>query len=157
LQDLLKNFFAGIYILVERPFRIVDTVEVDQHVGVVQEIGFRATLLRTGDGREVVIPNGTLMTNPVVNLTRYPARSARLTVSVPADQALPDLVDRLRDLLSGTEGIAEEPAPAVLLRGVTRGRARYDVTVWGADRDRAASEAIGAIRAEGADWDARSA
>jgi small-conductance mechanosensitive channel len=157
LQDLLKNFFAGMYVLVERPFRIGDTVQIDSHTGVVQEIGFRATLLRTDDGREVVVPNGTFMTNPVVNLTRYPARSVRLQVSVPAEQAGPDLPERLRDLLSSSDSIAEEPAPVVLLRGITGGRAQYEITVWGTDRERAAGDAIGLIRSEGAQWEARRA
>jgi small-conductance mechanosensitive channel len=157
LQDILKNFFAGVYILVERPFRIGDTVQIDAHTGVVQEIGFRATLLRTDDGREVVVPNANLMTNAVVNLTRYPARSAKLKVSLPAEQAQPDLPERLRDLLAGAAGIADEPAPVVLLRGVVGGRAHYEITVWGADRERAAGDAIGAIRAEGPDWEARRA
>jgi small-conductance mechanosensitive channel len=157
LQDILRNFFSGVYVLVERPFRIGDTVQVDGHVGVVQEIGFRATLLRTGDGREVVVPNATLMTTSLVNLTRYPVRSARLRVSLPADEPLADVPDRLRELLSGAESIADEPPPAVLLRGVMGDRAHYDVTVWGADRDRAAADAIGAIRAGGPQWEARGA
>jgi small-conductance mechanosensitive channel len=157
LQDILKNFFAGVWVLVERPFRIGDTVQVDGHVGVVQEIGFRATLLRTDDGREVVVPNAMLMTNSLVNLTRYPVRSAKILVDVPADEALADVPDRLRELLAGAESIADEPAPVVLLRGVIADRAHYDVTVWGANRDRAAADAIGAIRAGAPAWEARGA
>lgn len=157
LQDILRNFFAGVYVLVERPFRIGDTIQVDAHTGVVQEIGFRATLLRTDDGREVVVPNATLMTNSLVNLTRYPVRSARLRVSVPAREPLADVPDRVRDLLAGAESIAAEPAPVVLLRGLIGDRAYYDVTVWGVDRDRAAADAIGAIREGGAHWEARGA
>jgi small-conductance mechanosensitive channel len=153
LQDILKNFFAGIYILVERPFRIGDTVQVDRHTGVVQEISFRTTQLRTDDGREVVVPNATLMTSPVVNLTRYPARSAKLGVDVPADQAGADVAQRLREALAGAEGIADDPPPAVLLRGATAGKAHYEVTIWGRDRERALGEAIGRIRSLGADWD----
>ena len=157
LQDILRNFFAGVYVLVERPFRIGDTVQVDGHTGVVQEIGFRATLLRTDDGREVVVPNATLMTNSLVNLTRYPVRSAKLSVSVPAGEPLAEVPDRVRELLAGAESIAPEPAPVVLLRAVSGERALYDITIWGVDRDRAAADAISAIRAGGPEWDARGA
>jgi small-conductance mechanosensitive channel len=153
LQDILKNFFAGIYILVERPFRIGDTVQVEGHTGVVQEISFRTTQLRTDDGREVVVPNATLMTSPVVNLTRYPARSGRLVVTVPPDEPAAEVAQRLRDALAGTEGIADDPPPAVLLRGVTEGKAKYEIIVWGRDRDRALGEAVGRIRSLGAGWD----
>ena len=157
LQDLLRNFFSGIYILIERPFRIGDAVQVDEHTGVVQEIGFRATLLRTDDGREVVVPNATLMTSSLVNLTRYSARSARLAVWAPAAQPLAEIPERIREYLAGAQSIAAEPAPAIVLRGVTGERAHYHVTVWGADQDRAAADAIAALRAGASDWEVRGA
>lgn len=152
LQDILKNFFAGVWILVERPFRIGDTVQIDVHTGVVQEISFRTTQLRTDDGREVIVPNASLMTNSVVNLTRYPARSARIAVTVPAAQAGPEVAERLREALAGSDAIAQEPAPAVVLRSVTGERARYEVTLWGRDRERAAGEAIARVRGLGEAW-----
>lgn len=153
LQDILRNFFAGIYILVERPFRIGDTVQVAEHTGVVEEISFRTTQLRTDDGREVVVPNATLMTSPVVNLTRYSSRSTLLTVSMPAAEATPETPEALREMLAHGEAIAHDPAPSVRLRGLAGGRASYDVTVWGPDRDLAAGEAIAAILASGSGWD----
>ena len=158
LLDILKSFAAGIYILVERPFRIGDTVQVDGgHVGIVQEISFRTTQLRTDDGREVIVPNATLMTTPVVNLTRYPNRSARLTVTMNADELATDVPQRLRDALGGTDLIAEEPPPAVLLRGVTQGTARYEVTVWGRDRDKALGAAVSSMRSRFPEWEVQGA
>ena len=157
LQDILRNFFAGMWILVERPFRIGDTVEVDGHTGVVQEISFRTMRLRTEDGREVVVPNATLMTSSVVNHTRYPTRSARLSVTLPADEAAADVAELLRDALAGLEAIATDPAPAVMLRGVAEGKARYDLTVWGRDREAARSAAIGAVRARFPEWEVQGA
>lgn len=157
LQDILRNFFAGIYVLVERPFRIGDTVHVGDHEGQVEEIAFRTTHLRTADGREVVVPNATLMTSPVVNLTRYPSRSARLSVGIPADQASGEVAQRLRELLAKAEGVSDDPPPAVVLRAVADGRARYEVTVWGADRERAAVAAVESIRSAGRDWDVQGA
>src|SRR5256884_2116712 len=75
-QDILKNFFAGLWVLVERPFRIGDTIEVTGYSGTVEEIAFRTTQLRTDDGRQLIVPNGTFMTSAVVNLTRFPPRRA---------------------------------------------------------------------------------
>lgn len=158
LQDILKSFFAGIYILVERPFRIGDTVQVEGgHTGIVQEISFRTTQLRTDDGREVVVPNSMLITTSVINLTRYPNRSALLTVSMDADQMSPEVPQRLRDALSRSDAIAEEPPPAVLLRGVNGGAARYEVTVWGRDRDRALSAAVAEVRSAFPEWEVQGA
>src|SRR4030081_1335722 len=52
LQDILRNFFAGVWVLVERPFRIGDTIDIDGYIGLVEEISFRTTQLRTADGRQ---------------------------------------------------------------------------------------------------------
>ncbi|MDE3113917.1 MAG: mechanosensitive ion channel family protein [Chloroflexota bacterium] len=153
LQDILRNFFAGIYVLVERPFRIGDTVQVAEHTGIVEEISFRTTQLRTDDGREVVVPNATLMTSPVVNLTRYANRSAKVTVTVPAREATAETANLLRDLLGRSEAIARDPAPAIQLRGLSGGHATYELTVWGPDRERAAGDAVTAILASGTGWD----
>lgn len=157
LQDILRNFFAGIYLLVERPFRIGDTVQVLEHTGAVEEIGFRTTQLRTSDGREVVVPNATLMTSPVINLTRYSARSARLTVSVPTNEISAETADLLRDLVAAADGVARDPAPTARLIGVSGRDATYDVTLWGADRDRAAGSAVAAIVAGRPGWDVQPA
>src|SRR5438477_7685992 len=84
LQDILRNFFAGVWVLVERPFRIGDAIDVSGYTGVVEEMTFRTTLLRTDDGREGIVPNGTFMTSAAVNLTRFPTRRASAWPLLPA-------------------------------------------------------------------------
>jgi small-conductance mechanosensitive channel len=146
LQDILKNFIAGIWVLVERPFRIGDTIEVDSHSGVVEEITFRTTLLRTIDAQQVIVPNGTFMTNSVVNLTRFPTRRASLWLIVD-DASKPIAADDVRTTLREAPGVAKEPPPSVELRSVSGGKARYLVTFWTAERDAALSAAVAALRA----------
>jgi len=73
------------WVLVERPFRIGDSIEVAGYTGSVEEIAFRTTQLRTDDGREVIVPNGTFMTSAVVNLTRFPTRRVAAWLTVLAD------------------------------------------------------------------------
>src|SRR5258705_13556112 len=83
-QDILKNFFAGVWVLIERPFRIGDSIEVTGYTGTVEEISFRTTQLRTDDGREVIVPNGTFMTSAAVNLTRFPPPRVSAWLGLPA-------------------------------------------------------------------------
>jgi small conductance mechanosensitive channel len=146
LQDILKNFFAGMWVLVERPFRIGDTIEITGYTGTVEEIAFRTTSLRTADGREVVVPNGTFMTSPVVNLTRFPTTRAAAWLVLEADEKAVT-GDAVREALAKAEGVASEPPPAVELRSVADGKARYLVTFWSADRDAALARALSALRA----------
>ena len=146
LQDILKNFFAGVWILVERPFRIGDTIEVTGYGGTVEEISFRTTQLRTDDGREVIVPNGTFMTSAVVNLTRFPTRRGAAWLLLPSDDK-PVAAEDVRAALAKAEGVSQAPPPSVELRGVGNGKARYLVTFWAADRDAALARALTALRA----------
>jgi small-conductance mechanosensitive channel len=146
LQDILKNFFAGVWVLVERPFRIGDTIGVLGETGVVEEIAFRTTMLKTADGREVIVPNATFMTSAVVNLTRFPLRRGTAWLIVD-DGEKPIGADAIREGLGAVTGLSKEPMPAVELRSVSGGRAHYLVTFWAADRDSATSEAVVALRA----------
>ena len=146
LQDILKNFFAGIWVLVERPFRIGDTIDVSGSSGVVEEIAFRTTMLKTGDGREVIIPNGVFMTSPVTNLTRFPTRRGTAWLILD-DREKPLDPDQIRDALGKVPGLAAEPKAAVELRSFEGGRAHYLVSFWAQDQDAATSAAIAALRA----------
>src|SRR5437762_13150203 len=128
LQDILRNFFAGVWVLVERPFRIGDTIDVDGYTGLVEEMTFRTTLLRTDDGRQVIVPNGDFMTKPVVNLTRFPLRRGLVLLSLDAATDL--ATDDVKAAVASVGAIARDPAPTVELLRVAGGKARYQITFW---------------------------
>jgi small-conductance mechanosensitive channel len=67
IQDILKNFFSGIYLLLERPFRVGDTIKVKDQQGVVENIGVRTTVLRTPENVQVLVPNAVLFVEVVTN------------------------------------------------------------------------------------------
>lgn len=66
-QDILKNFFSGLYLLVERPFYIGDRVSVDKWAGTIEDVGFRTTRIRTEDNEVVYVPNATIFSSALVN------------------------------------------------------------------------------------------
>jgi hypothetical protein len=77
LQDILRNFFAGLYMTFERPFRLGDTVSVKDQRGVVENIGIRTTTLRTDENVQVLIPNMVMFVEIVLNRTE--------AISIPAE------------------------------------------------------------------------
>ena len=85
LQDILKNFFAGTYLLFERPFRIGDEISVKDHRGVVETIGVRTTTLRTAENVHVMVPNAMIFAEVVSNRTyeRPAARPERSGEAAP--------------------------------------------------------------------------
>src|SRR2546430_9050002 len=115
-QDILKNFIPGLFLLIERPFRLGDEITVDNHTGIVENIEMRATTLRTSEGEHVLTPNSLVYTGTIINRTRYPARLFTLTAKVPAGMALAGPVHRVREQLKGRPDIAKDPPPHVGLQ-----------------------------------------
>jgi small-conductance mechanosensitive channel len=69
LQDILKNFFAGLYLLLERPFRVGEVIRVKEQQGTVEHVGIRTTTLRTPENVEVLVPNAMVFAEVVTNHT----------------------------------------------------------------------------------------
>jgi potassium efflux system protein len=70
LQNIMNNFISGLILLFERPIKVGDTVQIDANtVGRVERIGIRASVILLGNGSELIMPNGNLISNPVTNWT----------------------------------------------------------------------------------------
>ena len=110
LQDILKNFFAGLYLLFERPFRLGDVVVVKDQCGVVETIGIRTTTLRTDENVQVVIPNMTIFAEVLSNRTQFKPKSAGTETreSPPSRAAMPAPAHPETDRL-GEQGSAGRP------------------------------------------------
>jgi len=85
IQDILKNFFAGVYLLLERPFRVGDRVKVKDQEGTVENIGVRTTTLRTAENVQILVPNALVFSEIVANQSQMQARE--LTPAVSDGQA----------------------------------------------------------------------
>lgn len=129
-QDILKNFLAGLFLLLERPFRIGDEITVDNRTGVVEDVQFRTTTMRTLDGEEVLVPNSIVFSQTIVNRTRYPARQFALSVRVPASVRLDGLVQRVHERLATSADVAKDPPPHVGLQPSADGGMALEVRYW---------------------------
>ncbi|MHB8489284.1 MAG: mechanosensitive ion channel family protein [Candidatus Dormibacteria bacterium] len=109
-QDLLRNVLAGIWLLLEQPFRLGDTITVLDQTGAVQNITLRTTTLRTGIGELAILPNLTVFTGIVINTTHYDTRRLTVGVRIPAETDLADLMRRARAAVTDIPGIEEQPA-----------------------------------------------
>ena len=122
LQDTLSNFFAGLYVLADRPIRLGDFIKLDSgQEGYVNRIGWRSTQLRTLPNSIVVLPNSTLSKAIITNFSLPEPRVALpLKIGVVYGTDV-DLVERVLLEIAGeaiaarTEGLLRDPAPAVRL------------------------------------------
>lgn len=131
LQPILGNFFAGLVISVEKPFRINDWVRVGEHEGRVVSITWRTTHLRTRENDNLVIPNGKIADERVLNFY-YPHPMHMERVQVRAHfQAPPYRVRRaLLDCAGGVQGILDKPTPDVYVTGFGESAIDYELRIW---------------------------
>ncbi|MEJ2721310.1 MAG: mechanosensitive ion channel family protein [bacterium] len=111
VQDAISNFFGSITIPLDRPFGVGDWIESDGHEGVVEEIGFRSTRIRTFGKTQMSIPNSVLAKSVVNNWTRMPIRRVKMTVGVTyessADQ-MEQAVEGIKRLLKAHPEVYQE-------------------------------------------------
>ena len=110
LQDVSKNFVAGMLILIQQPFELGDTIQVSGFTGTVLEINLRDTEMRTGDGLRVRIPNGDVFTSPIINYTGAPKRRLQLRFGVAYDSDLDQVRQMSLEALASVKGVLQDPA-----------------------------------------------
>jgi small-conductance mechanosensitive channel len=151
-QDLLRNVLAGIFILLEKPFRIGDQVAVADQEGTVETISLRTTSLRTGDGRRAVIPNLMVFGSVILNSTAFDQRRYSLSLAVDPGSEPAALVEAARAAIREVASVATAPAPTVQLQVDADGRLRVVITYWldyrSHDADGVSGELLSRIRAE---------
>ncbi len=131
LQDLLKNLVAGIYLLIERPFRIGDEIAVETYVGKVEDIHMRVTTLRTVGGEQVLIPNGILFSSAVTNNSAYRRRRAVLTVVLPEEEKTTEAGEvAILEALKTVDGILEDPSPEIRVSSAVDQKLTLVVHFW---------------------------
>ncbi|MFB3854399.1 MAG: cyclic nucleotide-binding domain-containing protein [Vicinamibacterales bacterium] len=134
LQDTLGNMFAGLAIQIEKPFRVGHWVTVGGLEGMVTEITWRATKLRTKTGNLVVMPNNILSKEAVVNYSE-PALPTRLEVELGVSYDVPpnDVKAALLEAVKGLEAVLETPAPDVVVADFGNSAIIYRVRFWTTD------------------------
>lgn len=116
LQDVLKNFFSGILLLIERPFSVGDRVQIRDIEGEIQGIDIRTTLIRNTQGALVLVPNSVMFTEVLTNRSHFRTRRLDLTIStmtLPIDDAERRIVAALDDLAG-----VRKPIPPLLVKCV---------------------------------------
>lgn len=149
LQPILSNFFAGLVISVERPFRINDWIKIGDFEGRVVAITWRTTHLRTRENDNLVIPNSKLADERVVNFYYpHPMHLERIQVGASYDVPPYRVRRALLESIAGVPGILDKPTPEVYLPRFDDSSVCYELRIWlddVANAPRIASEVRGRI------------
>lgn len=136
LQKVAENFVSGLILLLERPLRVGDFVEVEGCKGTVRDIGLRASRLVTRDGLTYIIPNGDLIAKRVTNYTA-PTTTMRIWVKVGVayDTDLAAAAEVLREVAAAEPLVLADPAPEVRHDGFADSAITLALVCWIGDAD----------------------
>jgi potassium-dependent mechanosensitive channel len=133
LQTIVNNLVSGVIIAFEKPIQVGDIIEIGTRMGVVKEVGIRASKVKTYDGSEVIIPNGDLLSEHLINWTLSDkTRRVELYIGV-AYGSDADKVTQLLMQVMDHEGILKEPKPAVYLQSFADSAVEFRLLFWVGD------------------------
>jgi small-conductance mechanosensitive channel len=128
LQDVSKNFIAGLLLLIQQPFNVDETIEVSGITGKVLAIDLRTTRMLSTDGRIVLIPNADVIVNPITNYSQAEYRRIAINSGV-AYESNPETVRQTAlQAISEVPGLHNNPPPEVRFENF--GSSNFDLTVY---------------------------
>lgn len=130
LQGSLSNFAGGVLILLFKPFKVNDTIEAQGHIGTVKEIQILYTILYTADNKKVIIPNGNLSNNDVVNYTASENRRLDLKINVAYHSDLQKAKAILMRIIEEDNRILKEPVPQIGVSLLADTGVNLTIMVW---------------------------
>ncbi len=135
LQGTLQNIAAGIMLLILRPFRIGESIEVGAIAGDVEEIGLFATRLRAADGSYILAPNSKLWNEPVRNASRNGTRRSDITFNLSYAADLDATMKLLVDLATTDPRVSRLPAPSAFISNLTDASMAISLRYWTSNKD----------------------
>jgi small-conductance mechanosensitive channel len=130
-QNVMNNFISGLILLLERPVRVRDLVEVDGNHGTIERIGARSTQIRSTDGRHIVVPNSFFLENNVVNWTLSDDLiRAKVKVGVIYGSPTRLVEELILRVIGQNSQVLKEPAPVVIFEEFGDNSLDFDSYFW---------------------------
>ena len=129
-QTSLSNLISGLFLVLERPFKIGDWIEVDGSSGTVHSIELLSTYIRTFDNRMIRVPNEMLAKSKLTNYTHYPIRRMDLDISVAYIEDAARVMRIFREAVMANPACFNEPEPLIVFKGFGDGSMEFLVAVW---------------------------
>jgi small conductance mechanosensitive channel len=130
LQGSLSNFAAGFLIIIFKPFKAGDYVEIAGTAGVVEEIQIFTTQMRTPDNKGVIVPNSKILGDIIVNYNAKETRRVDLVVGVSYSADLNKVRETLQAIINAEGRIMQDPEPAILVSELADSSVNFAVRVW---------------------------
>lgn len=135
LQGTLSNVAAGVMLLLFRPFKVGDSVEVGGQSGTVKAITLFTTELAAGDNVQVLMPNGRVWGSPIINRSVYGARSFSFALELKPDGDIEGVMEKGLAFLKNDPRVSREPGPSASIAKMALDRVEIGFSGWAASGD----------------------
>ncbi len=130
LQNSLQNFAAGVMLIVFRPFKTGDFVEAGGTAGSVETITIFSTVMRTGDNRKVIIPNGAIYNGNIVNYSAKDTRRIDMVFGIGYEDDIKKAKEIMLSILNADERVLNDPEPLVAVGELADSSVNFVVRPW---------------------------
>lgn len=130
LQGTLSNFASGVMLILFRPFKAGDFVEAGGVSGVVEEIQIFSTQLRSGDNKQIIVPNGQIIGNTITNYSAKEERRIDMVIGVSYNDDLKKVRSVLEDILANEERVLRDPEPTIGVGELADSSVNFVVRPW---------------------------
>ncbi|MEO8649690.1 MAG: mechanosensitive ion channel domain-containing protein [Acidobacteriota bacterium] len=135
LQNVANNFISGLILLIERPIKVGDRIEVGEVSGDVVSIGARSTIVKTNDAIAIIVPNSKFTADNVTNwsfggeIVRF-----RIPVGVAYDSDIDLVTDVLIKIAENSDDVEKTPPPTVWLTGFGASSLQFELLAWSREK-----------------------
>ncbi len=130
LQGSLQNFAAGVLMIVFRPFKAGDFVEVAGTSGVVESINIFSTTMRTGDNREIIVPNGAIYGGTITNYSARDTRRIDMVFGIGYEADIRKAKEVFHQILNDDQRVLKDPEPTIALSELADSSVNFVVRPW---------------------------
>jgi small conductance mechanosensitive channel len=130
LQGSLSNFAAGVLIVLFRPYKVGDWVEAAGISGAVVEVQILTTILKTGDNKQVIVPNSQIMSSIITNYSANDTRRVDLVIGVGYDDDLDKVREVLSEVVAADERVLEDPGVTIAVSELADSSVNFIVRPW---------------------------
>lgn len=135
LKDSLSNFASGVLLIIFRPFKVGDFIEAAGVSGIVENITIFNTMMRSGDNKQIIVPNGGIYGGTIINYSAKPTRRVDMVFGIGYDDDLKKAKAILVEILEQDERVLDDPKPLVAVAQLADSSINFNVRPWVKSKD----------------------
>lgn len=140
LQNIVNNLVSGVIIAFERPIQIGDQIEIGNKAGIVKEIGVRSSKIKSSEGADIIVPNGDLLSQHLINWTMQDrSKRVEFIIGVSYESDIRQVKNLIQETLKKNEHIMRPPEPVVILQAFSDLAINVRIMFWAAELSQSGS------------------